>query len=202
MPGLGGSRARLTPRWASEAQHSHPVPSALPAPLPDSSRPSSRHARTLRPLRSPSGPAGQGGPRPHTHLAAGSAGPARGQGPIPRRIRRLTAQPRGRGAGGTPERPRPGPPCPEANRRARSRVTSRVPRGQRSPRAWAARSRRRRRAEVELKRLREPCEGKEASVTGQRRSRSKQKPAACPEQRSGSTPGWPRCGLPMAYGAP
>lgn len=47
-------------------------------------------------------------------------------------------------------------------------------------------------------RLREPCEGKEASVTGQRRSRSKQTPAACPEQCSGSTPGWPRCGLPWA----
>lgn len=51
-------------------------------------------------------------------------------------------------------------------------------------------------------RLREPCEGKEASVTGQRRSRSKQTPAACPERSSGSTPGWRRCGAASPHGAP
>lgn len=174
----GGSRPHRAPRWALEPQHSRPVPSALPAPLPDSSR----RARTLGPRRSPAGPAGQGGSRPH--LAAGSAGPARGQGPIPRRIpqrRRLTAQPRGRAAAA--------PPARRALRRARSRGPLRAPAGTALPTGLGRAEPPKAQGGGGAERLGEPCEGKEAGVTGQRRSRSKQTPAACLELLQREQPG-------------
>lgn len=128
----------------------------------------------------PSGPAAAPWARPasgvpthtHTHLAAGSAGPARGQGPIPRRIpqrRRFRAQPRGRGTGGTPGRPvRPGLGRRALRRTAERGAASRPvsPRAARSPRAWAARSRRRRRAEVELRHSESPARGRKPASLG------------------------------------
>lgn len=173
----------------------------LPARPLITARASSRQLPPFLPPRSPPqappqprGPAGPGGsPGTHTHLAAGSAGPARGQGPIPRRIpqrrRRLTAE--GPGSGGTPGRRGPGPPCPQAKGRARSRGHGSSP-----PRAARLFPTGLGRAEPPkaqggggAERLREACEGKEAGVTGQRRGRSKQTPAACPEPRGGSSPG-------------
>lgn len=177
-----------------------PSPQRCPRPFPTAPAlpPATLAARAPPQPRGPGRPGGS--PHRHTHTprcrfrrprpgprpdpAADPAAPA-SHGPA-----------EGPGNRRDPRPPRPGPPCPEANRRARSRVTSRAPRGARSPRAWAARSRRRRRAEVELTGSESPARGRKPASLGNVAAGANKRPRPAPSSAAGAPRGGGGVGSP------
>lgn len=193
-------------RTEGSGPHCTPVgvgtPTLPPRPLSAARAPSRQLPPFLPPRsqpRAPPQPRGPGRPGgcPHTHTprcrfrrprpgprpdpAADPAAPA-SHGPA-----------EGPGHRRDPRPPRPGPPCPQANR---SRVTSRVPRGARSPRAWAARSRRRRRAEVELTGSESPARGRKPASLGNVAAGANKRPRPAPSAAAGAPRGGGGVGPP------